>query len=108
MPECSKVNLAFVIIKPNHIKMIEGIMDLFLQLKFKVAYKEKRIMNRAEAERFLESVIDDRELIETNKIKLLEYWQREIHIVGLVKPACRKELLSILSELIYIFFKKNI
>lgn len=92
MHDCSQLSLAFVVIKPSCTKLVNSIMNIFEEMNFQIAYQKFIELDNRQAGTFLSWINP-----ESNEKVDLHEWKKGFHVLGLVKPAAKKEILALLS-----------
>lgn len=99
LPDCGKVSDVYVILKPKHSLYAEEVTKLFERLGYKIIDKKQTQLPDEKLRLLLEMLERDGRPEEITHDLVREWQYGEFILFNLVKPAGKKEMLSILSKM---------
>ena len=95
--ECSLLAMVQVLIKPNVIQFANEIATTLVDMGFQIVYQKRMLLKSPDAERLIKSLNGFTEDQNYNR-NLVNFWiSDQVEVLSLVKTACKKEILSLLS-----------
>ena len=99
LPDCGKVSDVYVILKPKHALYADEVTQLFQRLGYKVIDKKQTKLPDEKMRVLLELLERDGKPEEVTQDVIREWAYGDFILFNLVKPAGKKEMLSILSNI---------